>query len=121
MRRIHECRAKTSTISLPSWEFEKGKREINVRVDGQLVFNSSYQILRAALGGLGVAYLPEDMVALHLEEGHLKRVLEDWCARFPGYHLYYPSRRQSSPAFNLLVQALRYKRLPTAAANQILK
>jgi DNA-binding transcriptional LysR family regulator len=95
---------------LYAWEFEKGNREVKVRVEGQLVFNSSNQILKAALAGFGLAYLPEDLVTPHLEQGHVKRVLEDWCATFPGYHLYYPSRRQSSPAFALLVDALRYKR-----------
>lgn len=95
---------------LYAWEFEKGRREINVRVDGQLIFNTSSQILRATLAGLGLAYLPEDVVMHDIEHGRLKRVLEDWCAEFPGYHLYYPSRRQSSPAFALLVDALRYRR-----------
>jgi DNA-binding transcriptional LysR family regulator len=95
---------------LYAWEFEKGHREIKVRVDGQLVFNASPQILNAALAGFGVAYLPEDLVAPYLEQKRLTRVLEDWCTTFPGYHLYYPSRRQSSPAFSLLVDALRYKR-----------
>jgi DNA-binding transcriptional LysR family regulator len=92
-----------------AWEFEKGKREVNVRVDGQLTFNSSDQILKAVLAGFGLAYLPEDVATPHLEKGNLKRVLEDWCTPFPGYHLYYPSRRQSSLAFSLLVDALRHK------------
>jgi DNA-binding transcriptional LysR family regulator len=92
-----------------SWEFEKGKRELKVRVDGQLTFNSSDQILKATLAGFGLAYLPEDTVMPHLKQGHLKRVLEDWCLPFSGYHLYYPSRRQSSPAFSLLVDALRQR------------
>jgi DNA-binding transcriptional LysR family regulator len=94
---------------LYSWEFEKGRREINVRVDGQLVFNSSRQILNAALAGFGLAYLPEDTVANDLAAGRLVQVLDDWCAPFPGYHLYYPSRRHTSPAFTLLADALRYK------------
>ncbi len=93
-----------------AWEFERAGREINVRVDGQLVFNSSKQILDAVLAGFGVAYLPEDTAAPHLERGRLKQVLDQWCAPFSGYHLYYPSRRQSSPAFALVVDALRYKR-----------
>ena len=92
-----------------SWEFEKGKREINVRVDGQLVFNSSRQILHAALAGFGLAYLPEDTVSKEVATGRLVQVLQDWCAPFPGYHLYYPSRRHTSPAFALLSDALRYK------------
>lgn len=91
-----------------AWEFEKGKRELKVRVDGQLTFNSLAQRLDAALAGLGLAYLPEDVALPHLLEGRLERVLEDWCAPFPGYYLYYPSRRQSSPAFALLIDTLRY-------------
>jgi DNA-binding transcriptional LysR family regulator len=94
---------------LYAWEFEKGDHELKVRVEGQLVFNRLAQILDAALAGFGLAYVPEDMVEAHLAKGRLKRVLEDWCAPFPGYHLYYPSRRQSSPAFALLVDALRYR------------
>jgi DNA-binding transcriptional LysR family regulator len=93
---------------LYAWEFEKGKRELKVRVDGQLVFNTIMQRLDAALAGLGVAYMPEDIPQLHIAQGSLTRVLEDWCPPFPGYHLYYPSRRQHSPAFRLLVDALRY-------------
>jgi DNA-binding transcriptional LysR family regulator len=95
---------------LYAWEFEKGKRELRVRVDGQLVFNTIKQRLDAALAGLGLAYMPEDIVEPYIQEGRLVRVLDDWCAPFTGYHLYYPSRRQSSPAFVLLVDALRYKR-----------
>ncbi len=94
---------------LYAWEFEKGRRKLNVRVEGQLVFNRPAQMLNAALGGLGLAYLLEDAVRTHLATGRLKRVPEDWCPPFPGYHLYYPSRRQPSPAFALLVDALRYR------------
>jgi DNA-binding transcriptional LysR family regulator len=94
---------------LYAWEFERGKRELKVRVDGQLVFNSLKHRLDAALAGLGLAYLPEDVVQPHVAAGQLKRVLEEWCAPFSGYHLYYPSRRQSSPAFSLFVEALRYR------------
>jgi DNA-binding transcriptional LysR family regulator len=94
---------------LYAWEFEKGKRELRVRVDGQLVFNTIRQRLDAALAGLGLAYMPEDVAQPHIAQGTLLRVLEDWCAPFSGYHLYYPSRRQSSPAFALLVDALRYR------------
>lgn len=89
------------------WEFERRGRQLNVRVDGQLIFNTSSHIVAAALDGLGVAFLPEDEFSTHLEEGRLVRVLEDWCPPFPGYHLYYPSRRQPSPAFSLVVDALR--------------
>lgn len=91
------------------WEFERRGRQLNVRVDGQLIFNTSLHIVAAALEGLGVAFLLEDEFAPHIEEGHLVRVLDDWCPPFPGYYLYYPSRRQASPAFALLVDALRYR------------
>jgi DNA-binding transcriptional LysR family regulator len=95
--------------SLYAWEFEKGKRELKVRVDGQLVVNTMKQRLDAALAGVGLAYMVEDVVERYVAEGALVRVLEDWCAPFSGYHLYYPSRRQSSPAFKVLVDALRYR------------
>ncbi len=94
---------------LYAWEFEKGGRELRVRVEGQLVLNGTIQMLNAALAGLGLAYVPEDLAQPHLAQGRLKRVLADWCPPFPGYHLYYPSRRHSSPAFALLVDALRYR------------
>lgn len=93
---------------LYAWEFEKRGRKLNVRVDGQLVFNSSTLILRAALAGRGLAYLTEGQMEPYLADGRLVRVLEDWCEPFSGYHLYYPSRRQPTPAFALLVDALRY-------------
>ena len=92
-----------------AWEFEKRGRELKVRVEGQLVFNNIALRTEAALAGFGLAYLPEDQVRPHLAAGRLIRVLEDWCPPFAGYHLYYPSRRQNSPAFALLVEALRYK------------
>lgn len=92
-----------------AWEFEKRGRELKVRVDGPLVFNNSALRVNAALAGLGLAYLPEDVVAPHVADGRLVRVLADWCPPFPGYHLYYPSRRQPTPAFALLVDALRYR------------
>jgi DNA-binding transcriptional LysR family regulator len=94
---------------LYAWEFEQGGRELNVRVDGQLVFNGIFQVLKAALDGFGLAYVPEDLAQPHLTKGLLKRVLEDWCPPWSGYHLYYPSRRQHTPAFALLVDALRYR------------
>jgi DNA-binding transcriptional LysR family regulator len=108
----HDC----INIRLPTyggiyaWEFEKRGRELKVRVDGQFVFNSIALRLNAVLAGLGLAYLPEDQVQCHLADGKLIRVLEDWCPPFPGYHLYYPSRRQPTPAFALLVDALRHRR-----------
>ena len=94
---------------LYAWEFEKGGRELKVRVEGQLVFNGTYQMLNAALAGFGLAYVPEDLAQPHLARGRLKRVLAEWCPPYSGYHLYYPSRRQSSAAFALLVEALRYR------------
>src|SRR5438876_237547 len=92
-----------------AWELEKGGRELRVRVEGQLVLNATGQILNAALAGLGLGYVPEDMAQPYVAEGRLKRVLEEWCEPYAGYHLYYPSRRQQSPAFALLVEALRYR------------
>jgi DNA-binding transcriptional LysR family regulator len=82
---------------------------LNVRVDGQIISNGSSSILSAALHGLGIAYLPDDMVRVHIANKVLVRVLGDWCPSFPGYHLYYPSKQQASPAFALLIEALRYR------------
>jgi DNA-binding transcriptional LysR family regulator len=90
------------------WDFERRGRKVNVRVDGSLIFNTAPPQLDAALAGLGIALLPEDELMEHIEAGHLVRVLEDWCPKFAGYHLYYPSRRQPSPAFSLVVQTLRF-------------
>ena len=107
----HDC----INIRLPTyggiyaWEFEKRGRGLRVRVEGQLVFTTMALRLNAALAGLGLAYVPEDQVQAHLADGRLIQVLEDWCVPFPGYHLYYPSRRQLAPAFALLVDALRYR------------
>ncbi|MES2058603.1 MAG: LysR family transcriptional regulator [Pseudomonadota bacterium] len=92
-----------------AWEFEKGGREVKVRVEGQLVFNNIGLRLESALQGLGLTYMPEDLTLDHIRAGRLIRVLEDWCEPFPGYHLYYPSRRHASPAFAILVEALRYR------------
>src|SRR6266849_3727701 len=94
---------------LYAWEFEKGDRELKVRVEGQLVLNGTTQMLNAALAGLGLAYVPQDLAQPHLDSGLLTQVLEDWCPPYSGYHLYYASRRQPSPAFALLVDALRYR------------
>jgi DNA-binding transcriptional LysR family regulator len=107
----HRC----ITLRLPTygglyaWEFEKDGHELRVRVDGQLVFNSIFHTLKAAVEGFGLAHMPEDLAQPHIEEGRLQRVLEDWCPSWAGHHLYYPSRRQSSPAFALLVDALRHR------------
>ena len=94
---------------LYAWELEKGSRELRVRVEGQIIFNNLKLRVDAVLAGLGLAFLPEDVVQPYVSQGKLKRVLEDWCPPFPGYHIYYPSRRQSSPAFALLVDTLRYR------------
>ena len=95
-----------------AWEFERSGRELKVRVDGQLTFNTAALILTAVLGGFGLAYLTEQQVQKYLESGELVRVLANWCPPFSGYHLYYPSRRQPSAAFALLVEALRYRKEP---------
>lgn len=106
---------------LYAWDFERNGQELKVRVEGQLVFNSSTPILRAALAGFGLACLPEDMVAEHVRAGNLKRVLAAWAPTFQGYHLYYASRRQPSPAFALLVAALRYgKQGGTSCATRLI-
>lgn len=94
---------------IPPWALDKDGHELNVRVEGQLVFNNISLRLHSALDGLGLAYLPEDQVLAHVEAGRLVRVMEDWCEPFPGYHLYYPSRRHASSAFSLLVETLRYR------------
>lgn len=107
----HNC----LTLRLPThgglhaWEFEKGGRDLRVRVEGQLTYNATSQIMKAALAGLGLAYVPEGWAQPHIARGRLKRVLEDWCLPYSGYHLYYPSRRQQSAAFTLLVEALRHR------------
>ena len=107
----HQC----NNLRLPTngglytWEFKKGQESLNVRVSGQVTFNGVYPLLKAALDGLGLSYIPEDLVAPHLADGRLVQVLEDWSAPFSGFHLYYPSRRQASPAFALLLEALRYR------------
>lgn len=90
-----------------TWEFERRGQPLNVRVDGQVVFNTTPHVVDAALAGLGIGFLPEKEFAPHIEQGHLVQVLEDWCPPFAGYFLYYPSRRQPSPAFSLVVDALR--------------
>lgn len=94
---------------LYAWEFEKDGRELNVRVDGPLIFNDMILVQKAAEAGLGLAFLMADQAAAAIAEGRLIPVLQDWRPPFPGYHLYYPSRRQPTPAFSLLVEALRYR------------
>ena len=108
----HNClnlRLPTHGGSLYAWEFEKNGRELNVRVEGQLVFNSAGLLLAGALKGFGLAYLTEGHVQPYISKTQLVRVLSDWCPPFSGYHLYYPSRRQPSPAFSLIVDALRFR------------
>ena len=107
----HECigiRLPTHGGLLP-WEFDKDGRSITVRVEGQLIFNTMSLALRAVLDGLGLGYCLDDMAAEAIADGRLIRVLEDWCEPFPGYHIYYPSRRQLSPALRLLIDALRFR------------
>jgi DNA-binding transcriptional LysR family regulator len=94
---------------LYAWELEKDGRELKVRVDGQLAFNNVGMIVRAAKAGFGLGFVMEDRVADEIRAGTLVSVLDDWCPPFSGYHLYYPSRRQPSAAFSLLVDALRYR------------
>jgi DNA-binding transcriptional LysR family regulator len=97
---------------LYTWELEKNGREVRVRVEGQLVFNNVNMIVRAAVDGFGLGFVMEDHVQEYLASGRLVRVLGDWCPSFPGYHLYYTSRREPSAAFSLLVEALRYRGSP---------
>jgi DNA-binding transcriptional LysR family regulator len=107
----HRC----INLRLPSyggfyaWEFEKDGQDVRVRVEGQVGFNGVPQVIRAALDGYGIAFIHEDVVLEHLDAGRLIRVLDDWCPPFPGYHLYFPSRRHPSPAFTMLVDALRHR------------
>ncbi|MBV6826034.1 LysR family transcriptional regulator [Pseudomonas sp. PD9R] len=107
----HQCNnLRLSTNGgLYAWEFQKGEESLKARVSGQVTFNGVYQLLNAALDGFGLSYIPEDLVAPHIADGRLVQVLEDWCPLFAGFHLYYPSRRQASPAFALLLEALRYR------------
>lgn len=95
--------------SFHPWEFEKDEQEINVRVGGQLAFNSVVPILSAALDGHGLAYLPEDLVMPFVAEGRLMTTLEDWCPVIQGYHLHYPNRHNASRAFRLFLDAVRYR------------
>ncbi|MEI7210512.1 LysR family transcriptional regulator [Pectobacterium carotovorum] len=105
----HQCINQRMVTSggLYVWDFDQDGGDLNVRVDGQLTFNTSEHIVETALAGFGIAFLPEEEFSPHIEEGRLIRVLEPWCAPFSGYYLYYPSRKQPSPAFSLVVDALR--------------
>jgi DNA-binding transcriptional LysR family regulator len=106
---LHRCINQRMPTSggLYVWDFARRGKALNVRVDGPLIFNTTPPQVDAALAGLGITLLPEDELGPHLADGSLVRVLDDWCPPFPGYHLYYPSRRQPSPAFSLVVKALR--------------
>ena len=106
----HQCINQRMPTSggLYVWDFEKRGRKLNVRVDGPLIFNTAPPQVDAALAGLGLSLLPEDELMQHIHAGRLVRVLQDWCPKFAGYHLYYPSKRQLSPAFQLVVKALRF-------------
>jgi DNA-binding transcriptional LysR family regulator len=94
---------------LYAWEFARDGEELRVRVDGQLTFNNSYAMIDAALNGYGIAYVPEDIVALHVRSSDLALLLDKWSPKFAGYYIYYPSRRQNLPAFKVVVDALRYR------------
>lgn len=96
-----------SSGALYVWEFHNEGRDLNVRVDGPLIFNNMRLAQQAAIEGFGLAFVFEDAAQEQLRSGHLVQVLDEWCPFFAGYHLYYPSRRQQSPAFTLLVEALR--------------
>lgn len=107
----HQCinQRQISSGGLYVWDFDQDGGDLNVRVNGQLTFNTTSHIVDAALAGLGIAFLPEEEFGDHLKEGRLVRVLEPWCQPFPGYYLYYPSRKQPSPAFSLVLEALRVR------------
>lgn len=107
----HDCinMRQATAGGLAVWEFEKGGRELRVRVEGQLTFNTSIAMIDAALNGYGIAFVPEDLVAQHINGGELRLLLDDWSAPFAGYHLYYPSRRQMSQAMTVVLNALRHK------------
>ena len=94
---------------LYAWEFEEKGREIKIRVEGQLIFNNIFNTLEATIDGFGLAYIPEEIILPHVREGRLVRVLQKYSPYWDGYHLYYPNRRQSSPAFVALVEALRHR------------
>lgn len=99
----------TGSGALYAWEFEDLGKELRIRVDGQLAFNNTFDVLEATLDGFGLSYIPEEITAPLIAEGRLVRVLEPYSPAWDGYHLYYASRRQASPAFAALVEALRYR------------
>ena len=95
--------------SIYAWEFEKDGKIFTVKGDGQLVLNSIMHVLNSSLDGLGLGYVPEQLAAPYITDGRLKRVLQSWCPTFQGFHLYYPNRRQASPAFSAFVEAVRHR------------
>jgi len=99
-----------------AWEFEKDGHAFSVKAEGQLVFNSTMHVLNGALDGIGLAYVPQQLAAPYLADGRLQEVLADWCPYFEGFHLYYPNRRQTSPAFAAFVEAFRYRQALPAPA-----
>lgn len=105
----HDCinHRQSRAGGLYAWEFEKDGREVRVRVEGQLTFNSSYAMIDAAVAGYGIAYVPESLVEKERASGQLIQILDEWCPMFTGYYLFYPSRRQNSPAFKVIVDALK--------------
>ncbi|ESY47591.1 LysR family transcriptional regulator [Mesorhizobium sp. RSR380A] len=107
----HDCiNMRQATFGgLYAWEFARDGRDLRVRVEGQLTFNSSIPMIEAATSGFGIAYVPENLVSHHIAEGRLRLVLDDWSPPFAGYHLYYPSRRQLSPAMAVIIDALRHR------------
>lgn len=107
----HDCIALrlTSSGGLYAWELKKGKQELQARVEGRCVFNGVYQMINAALSGAGLAFVPLELVQHHIDAGALVSVMQDWCPSFPGLHAYYPSRRASSRAMTVVVEALRYR------------
>ncbi len=117
----HKCinQRMVSSGGLYVWDFDQDEGDLNVRVSGQLIFNTSEHIVDAALAGLGIAFLPEEEFETHIKDGRLVRVLEQWCKPFPGYYLYYPSRKQPSPAFSLVVEALRVNRKRKPASESL--
>lgn len=98
-----------SSGTLYAWEFQKGAEAMRVKVEGQVTFTSVNACLQAALDGFGVAFLPEVKVRTHVADGTLQLALDDWSQPFAGLHLYYPSRRQTSPAFQIIIDALRWR------------
>lgn len=108
----HECINMRFSVrgGVYAWELKKGERNLQVRVVGSWTFNCMYPAVEAALAGFGLAYMPEELARPHMKSGQLRAVLKDWCPTFPGLHIYFACRRQSSPALSLIVETLRYRR-----------